>query len=195
MVPENELGVIVIFVQQAKQAGFEIISINSKFPDAVIAKGGVEYRTEFEFRASNFRQHSHDVRKCDLIICWENDISETVLPVLALNNPEWIETPIKLPTEAERNLEYWKRRALSAEAKLQTRQAKSISDDGVIDLGYAAKTFALYVENPKLPQAEAAKMLDVSERTIRNHLVRLEETGLLRRGVNGIEVLLRQNNS
>jgi hypothetical protein len=30
-------------------------------------------RIEFEFNARNFRTHGHDPRKCDWIVCWEDD--------------------------------------------------------------------------------------------------------------------------
>lgn len=90
MIPENEQGVVVLFSQQAEEAGFEIVSIQHRFPDAIIKHKGEEYRAEFEFKASNFIAHKHDPRGCDLIICWEDDSPlDFPLPILALSKPGW----------------------------------------------------------------------------------------------------------
>ncbi len=76
--PNNEMGVVVYFAQMANQTNYEIVSIQVAFPDAVIrdVTSGKEYRVEFEYWASNFIAHRHDVRNCDLIICWANDLDE-----------------------------------------------------------------------------------------------------------------------
>ena len=118
--PENEQGVIVVFAEQAKQHGFEIQSIGIAFPDALIEKDGVVYRTEFEFEASSFDAHKHDHRKCDLIICWHNDCPDSVLPILALDEPTWHMTDLGLPSDAERAAHYWRRRAQRAERSLRS---------------------------------------------------------------------------
>src|SRR3990172_752883 len=119
MIPENEMGVIVIFAQQAERAGFEIVHIGSEFPDAIVRRDGKEYRTEFEFNAKSFITHRHDPRRCDLIICWKNDQSDLILSVLELSKPGWEQASITLPTESDRELAHWKYRALAAEAKLR----------------------------------------------------------------------------
>lgn len=49
MIPVNEQGVIVIFTQQAEPAGFEILSIQSDSPDAVVSCNDTTYRAESEF--------------------------------------------------------------------------------------------------------------------------------------------------
>ena len=33
---------------------------------------------EFEVMASDFIHHGHPKKGCDLIVCWENDLDETV---------------------------------------------------------------------------------------------------------------------
>lgn len=111
-IPTNEQGVIVAFAAQAQQAGWEFVSIGASFPDAVLRKNGAEWRTEFEFRSSNFLDHKHDHRECDLVICWENDYEDNPLPTLALSDPSWavVEPSRAIPADAE--IEYWKRRAL-----------------------------------------------------------------------------------
>lgn len=88
-IPTNEQGVIVAFAAQAQQAGWEFVSIGASFPDAVLCKNGAEWRVEFEFKASNFLDHKHDHRECDLIICWENDYQDNPIPTLALSDPSW----------------------------------------------------------------------------------------------------------
>ena len=120
--PENELGVIVVFSQQSDHHGFQVKTIRAAFPDAIIEKDGIEYRAEFEFMASSFDQHKHDHRKCDLIICWGNDCPDSVLPILALSEPRWMDTDLTLPTDAEREAYYWRRRAQRAERSLVTMQ-------------------------------------------------------------------------
>ena len=119
MIPTNELGVIVIFAQEANAAGFQIVEINGSYPDAIIDRNGTSYRAEFEFMASNFMIHKHDPRKCDLIICWEHDFADSVLPVLALSETDWADTPLDLPSEDVREVAYWKQRALVAERRLR----------------------------------------------------------------------------
>jgi len=122
--PENELGVIVVFAQEGPRHGFHIKAIQAAFPDAVVEKGGVSYRAEFEFRASSFDQHGHDYRKCDLIICWDNDRNGScILPILALSEQDWAATDLALPMEVERKAYYWRRRALVAERTLRIERA------------------------------------------------------------------------
>lgn len=115
--PENELGVIVLFAQQCEEAGFEILSIQSAFPDALVRRGDVEYRVEFEFLSSNFYVHGHDPREADLVICWQCK-GDCVLPVLVLSEQGWQQKEIILPPQIERELDYWKHRALKAERRI-----------------------------------------------------------------------------
>lgn len=125
MIPRNEMEVIVLFTQQAQEAGFEIISVQSAFPDAIIKHGDVEYKVEFEYKASNFWAHRHNPTMCDLIICWINDDEYPVLPIINLSNPDWPNTPITPPPYQERLVGYWRARALKAEAELEQEQARA----------------------------------------------------------------------
>jgi hypothetical protein len=124
MVPENEMGVVVLFAQKAEVAGFELLSIGSSFPDALVQKDGKRYRVEFEYASSNFVVHKHDPRGCDLIVCWRHDFDDSILPVLALSNADWPDTSLDLPSEMERGLAYWKQRALLAEKRLNAYREK-----------------------------------------------------------------------
>lgn len=73
IMPTNELGVIVLFSMLSSKLGYKIKSINAKFPDGMILKDGTEKSVEFEYMASNFIRHKHDLSKVDYIICWNND--------------------------------------------------------------------------------------------------------------------------
>jgi len=71
------------------------------FPDCFSLRNGQKVGIEFEFFASNFNHENDDnLTKCSLLICWENDIRNTVkrdgkeffvvkgheIEILALNN-------------------------------------------------------------------------------------------------------------
>lgn len=112
------MGVIVLFVEQSNLTGFKIVKIGAEYPDAIIEKDGIRYRAEFEFMASNFLHHRHDPRHADVIVCRENDYADSTLTALALSEDGWHTKEIILPTEQEREMGYWKARALSAESKL-----------------------------------------------------------------------------
>lgn len=82
-VPENEMGVIVYFAQKiALIDNVSFVSVRIEYPDAMLLIDGKEYLTEFEYLSSNFLLHKHDPRKCDLIICWADDIKhKNKLPI------------------------------------------------------------------------------------------------------------------
>jgi len=119
MIPTNEMEVIVLFAQEAASAGFEIIKVQNAFPDALISRGGVEYLAEFEFCASNFEAHRHDTSGCDLIICWENDMDISVLPILALIEDDWKDQEIVKVPERKKRAVYWK---ILATRRFETRE-------------------------------------------------------------------------
>jgi hypothetical protein len=115
---------MLLFVQEAKSAAARIVRADGKFPDALINWNGIEYRAEFEFKALNFRYHQHDPRGADLIICWENDYPDSVLPVIALSEDNWIFLEPILPSEAEREAAYWKQRTELAESEVAGLKGK-----------------------------------------------------------------------
>lgn len=125
MIPENELGVIVLFAQEIADKPIEIVSISEAFPDAIIKHNGIEYRAEFEYTAMNFIRHNHDVRECDLVICWQNDAPEDfILSVWELSNDDWWQAKLTLPNTEQREIAYWKQRALRAERSPITVEVK-----------------------------------------------------------------------
>lgn len=183
-VPVNEQGVIVLFAAQADAVGWKFVSIGSSYPDAVLCKDDEEWHVEFEFRASNFLDHKHDHRECDLIICWENDYPDNPLPTIDLSDPAWaVVAPVKA-SAAEVTIEYWKRRALRAEGQYklarntimsptlkfaaqqaENKESRAASEERV-------KKLAQLIETDKQwPTAKAvSEMFSVSLRTAYNDL-------------------------
>jgi len=125
MTPRNEMEVVVMFSQQAQAAGFEIVSVQAGFPDAIVRRGKEEYKVEFEYKSSNFWVHRHNPVMCDLIICWINDDEYQILPIIELSNPDWPKTPIVPPPHQGRLVGYWKARALAAEVELKEAVGKA----------------------------------------------------------------------
>jgi hypothetical protein len=76
--PVNEMGVLVLFGMLCRQLGFVVESVQAGFPDCYV-KIEVEpgrwqyYWIEFEYESISFRDHGHDPRKCDLIVCWRHN--------------------------------------------------------------------------------------------------------------------------
>ena len=79
--PVNELGVMVLFGMVAADMGFQVESLQGKFPDCV-AKREVSpgkwqrCRIEFEYESKNFHLHGHDPKGCDVIVCWRHNWRE-----------------------------------------------------------------------------------------------------------------------
>ncbi len=90
--PINEQGVVYLFGMVSRELGFYVEAIQQGFPDCegkylhdpsknLWAKA----RIEFEFKASNFREHGHDPNQCDFIVCWINDWRECPMTVIELS--------------------------------------------------------------------------------------------------------------
>lgn len=193
MTPENELGVIVLFAQQAEAAGFEIVSISGAFPDALVTKGGNTYRAEFEYQATNFKSHKHDVRKCDLIIAWVNDWPSCILPVLALSESTWVDTALVLPNELERKAAYWEQRARLAEARLRQMGDEGAKADHRARNKTRQRLLLFYAKNPMATQAQVAQALGVTRQAIGQQLDKLEAEGIIKRDGQGVDVLGNDN--
>lgn len=101
---KNEQGVIAHFCMHyvgLNMQGWSLISIQSEFPDAVVKSlNGDEVYAEFEFLSSNFKVHRHDIRKCNLIICWEDDWPDCIISVLELSTGK-CKNRMPLRTDAE----------------------------------------------------------------------------------------------
>lgn len=86
--PVNELGVVGLFSKISEELGFIIEAIRAAYPDCIarrkVKNGWEQIRIEFEYRSSNFKQHGHDPKGCELIVCWEHDWDTCPVPVLSL---------------------------------------------------------------------------------------------------------------
>lgn len=86
--PTNEQGVIFLFGKVSEDLGIIIEEVKSSCPDCIarrfVGKGWKRIRIEFEFKSKNFVLHNHDIDKCDLIICWENNWPGCPIEVLEL---------------------------------------------------------------------------------------------------------------
>lgn len=81
----NEDLVINVFEKIYQLLGFEkILKIQKVFPDAICIKDGKEVKCEFEYRSVNFKYHGHDPTKCDYIICWIHDWTDSPIPVVSV---------------------------------------------------------------------------------------------------------------
>jgi hypothetical protein len=73
--PQNEYGVVFLFATLARRFGLRVQQVQAGFPDcnAVERATGKKIRIEFEYKSRNFREHKHDPKKCDCIVCWIHD--------------------------------------------------------------------------------------------------------------------------
>lgn len=187
--PTNEQGVVAVFCSQLHKSGWEIVAIGAAFPDAILKKNSEEWRVEFEYRASNFVQHNHDFRQCDLIICWENDLPDCLIPVLELSDTSWIDADFEKPQPLLSQIEYWRRRALRAELILGREFAKKTLDDSMDPepnkTESRRQTLLKMLEEidgqgiDALNKSALAKRLDVSRPTLNTDLAALESVGKL----------------
>ena len=79
--PVNELGVVLLFGMVAADMGFQVESLQGKFPDCEakreVAPGKWQRcRIEFEHESKNFLLHGHDPKGCDVIVCWRHNWRE-----------------------------------------------------------------------------------------------------------------------
>jgi hypothetical protein len=89
--PINEQGVVYLFGMVSRELGFYVEALQQGFPDC---EGKYLYdptknlwakaRIEFEFKASNFKEHGHDPKQCDFIVCWINDWQDCPITVIEL---------------------------------------------------------------------------------------------------------------
>lgn len=102
--PRNEMETIILFERNFHDL-FEIVSFeSSKFPDAVVLERSSrkKRRAEFEFMASSFIEHEHDPYKCDVIICWKNDLDKSIhFPVWELSTRTFEMVYVPEPMELE----------------------------------------------------------------------------------------------
>jgi hypothetical protein len=91
--PLNEQGVVFLFGMICFELGFVVEAIRNEYPDCE-AKRCIDrrrdewerVRIEFEYRSSNFKEHCHDPKRCDVIVCWIHDWKECPLEVVELKS-------------------------------------------------------------------------------------------------------------
>jgi hypothetical protein len=83
--------VVYLFGMVSRELGFTVEAIQNAFPDCegkyILDRKKNLWagaRIEFEFLASNFREHGHDASQCDYIVCWENDWPDCPVTVIEL---------------------------------------------------------------------------------------------------------------
>jgi hypothetical protein len=90
---------VYLFALLSKELGFIIEAIKTEFPDCegkrkILGKEGrwEKVSIEFEYKSSHFKNHGHDPKQCDIIVCWEHDWIECPIEVISLK--KFIERPL-----------------------------------------------------------------------------------------------------
>lgn len=111
--PVNEQGVVFLFGRILDDLNMYIEEVRIKCPDCVARrytrKGWELVYVEFEYLASNFIVHGHEKDKVDMIVCWEDDLTEEQRKSLSgieilelksiINTPEIPNIKIKQPSK------------------------------------------------------------------------------------------------
>ena len=90
--PATELGVVFLFgiLCADEDFGYWVESVKGGYPDCIamrrVKRGAARVRIEFELKSSSFQAHGHDPKKCDLIVCWEDDWPDCPIEVLELRS-------------------------------------------------------------------------------------------------------------
>jgi len=187
--PMNEQGVVALFCSKLQASGWEIVSIGSAFPDATLRHKGVMWLAEFEYKASNFIQHEHDIRNCDIIICWNNDYPNCPIPVLELSNPTWETLLITKADPRDAEVHFWRMRCEKLEgvvARLQARienvvtpEEREIIESSHEESMIRRRQLLRYcIDNSSFSYQQAADALGItSKTTVFNSLKWLERYG------------------
>jgi hypothetical protein len=166
---ENEQSVVVRFAQIAASAGWEILSVQTAFPDMSVRVDGEVFRCELEYESINFARHGHDPRACDLIICYLDNWQDSTLPVFTLGRIEAGVRPTRamLPSQEAREIAYWRGRALLAESRLK----RELDTPEERNPGASREEVLGWIRaNPNATGATVSQVFGVSERTGRRYL-------------------------
>ena len=87
--PSSESGVVHLFGMIGLKLGFEVLLIQTGFPDCEALREvepgkWQKVKIEFEFQSRNFLLHGHELSGCDLIVCWEDNWKECPVEVVEL---------------------------------------------------------------------------------------------------------------
>ncbi len=88
--PVNEAGVVYLFGCLAPKLGYSVEAIQTQFPDCEAKRRDSDgrlrrVRIEFEFESKNFLRHKHEVKGCDVIVCWRHNWEGCPLQVVELS--------------------------------------------------------------------------------------------------------------
>lgn len=87
MARDVEGDVRAYFEAICDQLGYQIMISQHDFPDYVLMDAeGNTVRVEAEVQSSGFRDHGHDPKGCDLIVCWRHDWLDSPVEVLELQS-------------------------------------------------------------------------------------------------------------
>jgi hypothetical protein len=72
-----------------RDLGYIVTLLQAEFPDCEALRQVKQdrwqrVRIEFEFESLNFVKHGHDVKGCDMIVCWKHNWPECPLEVVEL---------------------------------------------------------------------------------------------------------------
>ena len=85
VIPKNEMQTREWFMAHLNDYDdVEVLSSNTAFPDCVLRYHGKVQNVEMEYESGNFVIHGHDVKQCDLVICW-NHTANLPIPILELS--------------------------------------------------------------------------------------------------------------
>jgi hypothetical protein len=78
--PTNENGVIFLFSKIHHELDINVEAVQPTFPDAKgqrkARRGWEDVWIKFEYKSSTFKDHGHDPKECDILVCWEHDWKE-----------------------------------------------------------------------------------------------------------------------
>lgn len=118
--PINEMGVVFLFSRLLEDLNMYIEEVRIKYPDCIArrytGKGWKKVYIEFEYLSSNFIQHKHDPKECDIIVCWIDDFTPEQKKIIEgveiielksfIKNPEIRNRQIKAPEKEIEKSEY-----------------------------------------------------------------------------------------
>lgn len=77
--PINEQGVVFLFGRLLEDLNMYIEEVRIRYPDCIARRytgtGWKKVYIEFEYLSSNFIQHKHNPKECDIIVCWIDDLT------------------------------------------------------------------------------------------------------------------------
>lgn len=89
--PVNEQGVVFLFGKISDDLGIKIEAIRTAYPDCegkrLVDRNRNLWKKvyiEFEFNSRNFLTHGHNPKKCDIIVCWNDDWANCPIEVIEL---------------------------------------------------------------------------------------------------------------